>query len=122
LAGVRTVDDFLGGANEHAAALFRRFQQLVEACGPIETSVSRTVVYFKRSRVFAGGFVRGRKLEIVIDLLRTVEHPLLLSSFHTTKKVVSHRLRISETGQLDDSIQALLHEAYADVGPGTRGG
>ena len=119
---VRTVDDFLGGANEHAAGLFRRFQQLVESCGPIETSVSRTVVYFKRSRVFAGGFVRGRKLEIVIDLLRTVEHPLLLSSFHTTKTVISHRLRISETGQLDDSIQALLQEAYDDVGPGTRGG
>ena len=57
---------------------------------------------------------------MVIDLLRPAEHPLLLATFPTTKKVVSHRLRFTEPTQLDDSILALLREAYEDVGPGTR--
>lgn len=56
----------------------------------------------------------------MIDLLRTAEHPLLLAAFPTTKKVVSHRLRITDMDQLDDSIAALLAEAYEEVGPGTR--
>jgi len=33
--------------------------------------------------------------------------------------VITHRLRIAHAGELDDSIAALLAEAYADVGPGT---
>ena len=56
----------------------------------------------------------------MIDLLREVEHPLQIAVFPTTKRVVSHRLRISEAEQLDDSIADLLAEAYRDVGPGTR--
>jgi hypothetical protein len=35
--------------------------------------------------------------------------------------VITHRLRITNASQLDDSIAALLGEAYAEVGPGTRG-
>jgi hypothetical protein len=59
-------------------------------------------------------------LELNIDLMRTAEHPCLLAAFHTTKRVVTHRLRITEEAQLDDSVAALLAEAYEDVGPGTR--
>ncbi len=116
-----TVEEFLEGKNADGVRLFRRFHALVEACGPCGPSPSRTVVYFRRTRVFAGGFVNGRRLEIVIDLLRTAEHPLLLAAFPTTKKVVSHRLRIEDESQLDESIAALLAEAYEDVGPGARG-
>jgi hypothetical protein len=69
-----TIDEYLDGKNADGVALFRRFQVLVEACGPSDAAVSRTVVYFRRSRVFAGGFVTGRRLELVIDLLRTADH------------------------------------------------
>jgi hypothetical protein len=34
--------------------------------------------------------------------------------------VVTNRLRITDADQLDDSIAALLREAYETVGPGTR--
>ena len=115
-----SVDDYLADKNAGAAALFREFQQLVEACGPVEVSVSRTVVYFKRQRVFAGAHVHGRRLEVVIDLLRDADHPCAIGSFASTKTVISNRLRIREPHELDESIEALLREAYADVGPGTR--
>jgi hypothetical protein len=114
------VEAFLRDKSPEGAELFRAFQRLVAACGPSEPSVSKTVVYFKRDRVFCGGFVRGKRLEIVVDLLREAEHPCLIGSFHSTKRVVSHRLRITEPSQLDEKLAGLLAEAYSDVGPGTR--
>lgn len=86
----------------------------------VEAKPSRTVVYWKRERVFAGAHVNGRRLELVVDLLREADHPLLLSAFRMTKRIVTHRLRVTESEQLDNSIQPLLQEAYDDVGPGTK--
>jgi len=34
--------------------LFRRFEEMVERCGPVEVAPSKTVVFWKRDRVFAG--------------------------------------------------------------------
>jgi hypothetical protein len=116
-----TLDEYLSDKNADGAELFRAFQRLAEACGPVEVAVSRTNVSFKRSRIFAGGFVSGRRLEIVIDLLRELDHPCLIGSFKSTKTVFSHRLRITDAEQLDESISTLLQEAYEQVGPGTRG-
>ena len=115
-----TVDDYLAGKHPVGVGLFRGFEELVRSCGAAEVSVSKTVVYFKRKRVFAGAFVRGRRLEVVIDLLREIEHPLRIGSFRSTEKVISHRLRISDPGELDGTIAALLCEAYEEVGPGTK--
>lgn len=65
-----TIDDFLQGKHPEAVRLFRTFKQLVQARGPSQAHVLRTVVYFRRNRVFAGAFIRGKKLELIIDLLR----------------------------------------------------
>lgn len=115
------IEAYLKDKNPHAASLFRRFHKLVLACGDdTETSVSKTVVFFKRKRVFAGAHVRGKRLEPVIDLLREVEHPCLRGAFNTTKKVLSHRLTIVSEEELDDSLIDMLKEAYETVGPGTK--
>jgi hypothetical protein len=52
--------------------------------------------------------------------LREAEHPCVIAAFPTTKRVITHRLRITDSSQLDDSVGALVAEAYRDVGPGTR--
>ena len=122
MTALASVDAYLEGKNPEAVTLFKLFERLVERCGSVAAAPSRTVVYWKRERVFAGAHLNGRRLELVIDLLREAEHPLLLSSFKTTKRVITHRLRVTAAEQLDNSIAALLVEAYEDVGPGTRGG
>ena len=69
-------------------------------------------------------YLEGKNADAVrarIDLLCIADHPTLLAAFATTKKVKTHRLRITAPEQLDDSIAALLQEAYDEVGPGTRG-
>ena len=120
MAVLDNVEEYLEGKEPEAVTLFRRFEELVHRCGPCETAPRRTVVYWRRTRVWAGAYLEGGRLELNIDLLREAEHPLLLASFHTTKRVVTHRLRVTDPEQLDDSIEALLREAYEEVGPGTR--
>ena len=63
--------------------------------------------------------VSGR-LEVAIDLLRQVDHPALLQSFPTTRKVYTHRFTFTSADQLDADIVAWVIEAHDDVGPGTR--
>ncbi len=116
-----TVEAYLEWKDAAAVRLFRAFEELIDGCGRSEAAPRRTIVYWKRARVFAGAFVDGRRLELNVDLLREAEHPCLLAAFPTTKRVITHRLRITEAAQLDASLQALLREAYEDVGPGTRG-
>jgi len=114
------IDDFLQGKHPEAVRLFRKFEQLVQACGPSQEYVLRTVVYFKRRRVFAGAFIRGKRLELILELLRTASHPQLITSYRGTKKVMTHRLRISNESELDAALADLIRESYETVGPGTR--
>ena len=116
-----SVEAYLAGKNADSVALFREFERLVERCGSSELAPRSSIVYWKRNRVFAGAYIERRRLELNIDLLREAEHPCLIAAFHTTKRVITHRLRITDATQLDDSVAALLAEAYQDVGPGTRG-
>jgi hypothetical protein len=67
-----------------------------------------------------GAFCNGKKLELNIDLLREVDHPRNLAVIPHTERVLTHRMRVTEADQLDDSIADMLRESYAEVGPGTR--
>jgi hypothetical protein len=117
---VSELEAFLHGHKPEPVALFRRFQELVEACGPSELVVRKSIVYWRRSRIFAGAWPEGSRLELNVDLLREAEHPAKLVAFHHTKRVLTHRLRIERPEQLDAALADLLAESYAEVGPGTR--
>jgi hypothetical protein len=53
------VDAYLGGKSPEGVALFRRFEELVERCGPSEPAPRSSIVHWRRERVFAGAFVAG---------------------------------------------------------------
>ncbi len=115
-----SIESYLHGKDPAAIKLFHCFQHLVERCSASEPAPRRTIVYWKRKRIFAGAYIERGRLELNIDLLREVEHPCVLAAFPTTKRVITHRLRITDSSQLDDSVGALVAEAFKDVGPGTR--
>jgi Domain of unknown function (DUF5655) len=122
VADLPSVDAYLEGKSPAGVALFRRFERLVERCvRSLRAAPRSSIVYWKRNRVFVGAFIERGRLELNIDLFREAEHPCLLAAFKTTKRVVTHRLRITEEAELDDAIATLVAEAYEDVGPGTRG-
>jgi len=120
MAKLESVDAYLAGKDPAGVELFRAFERLVARCGPSEAAPSSSIVYWKRNRIFAGAWIERRRLELNIDLLREAEHPCLLAAFPHTKRVTTHRLRITDAGQLDEALAALVEEAYEQVGPGTR--
>ena len=87
--------------------------------GRIEERVHATEVAFAVKRVFTSAHIKSHRLQLVIDLLREAEHPLLRATFHTTAKVITHRLDATTAAEID-SLVALLREARDTVGPGTR--
>ena len=114
------VEAYLAGKPAAAVELFRRFRALVLAAGECEERVHRTEVAWADRRVFAAAFIISGRLEVAIDLLRQVEHPALLQSFPTTRKVYTHRFTFTHAGQLDGDLRAWVIEAHDVVGPGTR--
>jgi hypothetical protein len=114
------LDTYLAGKPPAAVELFLRFRTLVLAAGECEERVHRTEVAWADRRVFAAAFIISGRLEVAIDLLRQVDHPSLLQSFPTTRKVYTHRFMFTAADQLDADIGAWVIEAHNDVGPGTR--
>ena len=68
---------------------------------PVE-HVHRTEVQYKVVRVFTSAYVKSHWLEVAVDLLREVEHPLLKQAFPTTKRVITHRFTLASPDQVSE--------------------
>jgi len=49
LTDLESIDAYLKDKDPVGVDLFRRFQKLVEQCGPSEVAARRTIVYWKRT-------------------------------------------------------------------------
>jgi hypothetical protein len=113
-----TVEDHLRDKPAAVVALYRRFVELVEACGPFDYAVSKTGITFKGSRRgFAGAKPKAHSLDGYLDLQRRVEDPRIRRASPYTKRLVVHQFRISAPEQLDEEFAGWVREAY-QVGQG----
>lgn len=113
-----TVERHLEGRPPAIVALYHRFVELAEACGPFTYSVAKTAITLKGTRRgFAGATLTDRHLEGYLDLQRQVADPRIRRSTPYTKRLFVHRYRVHEPGELDDEFAGWLAEAYA-VGQG----
>jgi Domain of unknown function (DUF5655) len=115
---VWTVEDHLRGKPAGSVALYHRFVELVEACGPFTYAVAKTTITFKGSRRgFAGARPTAHGLAGYLDLQRAVEDPRIGRAAPYTKKLFVHHFRIAVAEQMDDEFAGWVREAY-DVGQG----
>ena len=113
-----TVERHLQDKPEHVAALYRRFIELAEACGPFQYAVAKTAISLKGSRRgFAGASPKKASLDGYFDLQRRVEDARIRRSSPYTKRLFVHHFRIVAIDELDDRFLEWLREAYA-VGEG----
>jgi hypothetical protein len=113
-----TVERHQDGKPAEIVALYRRFIELAEGCGPFTYTVHKTAITLKGTRRgFAGVGLGGRRLEGYLDLQRRVEDPRILRSSPYTKRLFVHHFRIVTPDELDDEFASLLAEAY-QVGQG----
>src|SRR2546430_13886230 len=70
-----TVEDHLRGKPVSVVRLYEKFVRLVEACGPVVYTVSKTAITFKgMRRGFAGAKPTNRSLDGYLDLQRRGQH------------------------------------------------
>jgi Domain of unknown function (DUF5655) len=113
-----TVEDHLRGKPAAVVALYQRFVELVQACGPFRYAVSRTAITFKGSRRgFAGAKPTRRGLDGYLDLQRRVQDPRIRSAAPYTRRLVVHQFRVEALDQLDEEFAGWVREAY-HVGQG----
>lgn len=113
-----TWEELTFNLNEDDLSILTRYRQLCHSVGPSVERISRSEISFSRERVFSSGFMKSHRLEIAIDLLRPVTHKAVIAVFHTTKRVITHRLTLCSIDELDASIRDMLQDAYDTVGLG----
>ena len=104
-----TVERHLRDKPEHVVALYRRFVELAEACGPFTYAVAKTAITLKGSRRgFAGLAPRKASLDGYLDLQRRIEDVRIRRSSPYTKRLFVHHFRIVTLPELDDEFVGWL--------------
>jgi hypothetical protein len=107
-----TLDQHLAGADPAVVALFERFRELVERCGPVVVIPEKTRIAFQVRMSFAVAMLRRRWLDGHVVLARRLDHPRVhrIETFSPRNHV--HHFRIRSLDELDDDMAALLAEGY----------
>lgn len=113
-----TVERHLLGKAPEVIALYHRFIELAQACGPFTYAVSKTAITLKGTRRgFAGAALGKSALRGYFDLPRRVTDARISRSSPYTKRLFVHQFRVHTLGELDEQFAGWLAEAY-QVGAG----
>jgi hypothetical protein len=113
-----TVERHLLSKPPEVVALYHRFIELAQACGPFTYAVSKTAITLKGTRRgCAGASLAKHALSGYLDLPRRVEDRRITRSSPYTKRLYVHHFRVDSPSQLDQQFAGWLDEAY-QVGAG----
>jgi hypothetical protein len=108
-----TVERHLAGKPSEIVALYHRFIELAQACGPFTYAVAKTAITLKGTRRgFAGARLGQHALSGYLDLPRRVEDPRITRSSPYTKRLWVHHFRVDSPSHLDQQFAGWLGEAY----------
>jgi hypothetical protein len=97
--------------------LYRGFERMVRACGPVEIVPVKTYISFMVRVRFAFAIPQQRALRLRIECPRVFDSPRIVK-VERYDGVVGNYLRIVEPGELDAELSAWVAESYAH-GAGT---
>jgi hypothetical protein len=110
------VENFLAGKGPRARALFRRFTELIAACGPYEIAPAKTRVAFMVRTRFASV---NRVSETGMSAHFGLPYALRSNRIDRIENLAGwyvHYFRVAEPRELDEEIQGWLRESYAQMG------
>lgn len=111
--GQYSVARFLKGKSANAAALYKRFTQLVNQCGPVTLAPAGTRVGFQVRMIFAAvNKLNTRGLEAHVVLTRRLSSKRFKRIEKMTSKCYVHHFAIASLGELDEEVASWLQEAY----------
>ena len=112
-----TVQDHLARVPDWVGDLYRGFERMVKACGPVEVVPVKTYISFMVRVRFAFAIPQQRALRLRIECPRVFDSPRIVK-IERYDGVVGNYLRIVERDELDDELAAWVAESYAH-GAGT---
>jgi hypothetical protein len=121
MSDVWTINRHLEAGSDRGRDLFRRFVELVAACGEYTTAVAKTTITFKGPRRgFAGARPVGDRLQGYFDVTYRVDDPRIRSVSPYQKDLFVHHFRVESPEQLDEEFGRWIADAYDQVGCGSR--
>ena len=110
--GSFSVQGHLEHQDPEKVRLFRVFERMARACGPITISPSKTIIAFKAHTTFAAArFVRDG-LRVGVLLPRRLDHPRFVKVQTLSPRSHEHVFVIRAPDDLDADVEAWLREAY----------
>lgn len=97
--------------------LVTRYRDFCRSLPEAEEQIHSSQIQYRVKRIFTSAYVKSHYLEIGVELTRAAAHPMLRTSFATTKKLTMHRLTLTTVKQLESTFD-LIREGYETVGPG----
>lgn len=111
--GRYSVADFLDGKSERAVALYNRFFDLVQSCGPVRVAPARTRIGFQVRMIFAAvNRLTDTGLDAHVILARRLKHPRFGRIDGLSPRSYVHHFRIKSMEEIDEEVREWLNEAY----------
>ena len=111
--GRYSVEDFLADKSEYSIALFNRFRQMIESCGPVILAPAKTRVGFQVKMIFASvNKLIDDGLFAHVVLARRFEHPRFTKVESFSARNHANNFRIQTLGELDDEVLEWMLESY----------
>ncbi len=101
------------GRDPVVRTLFDELRSAVEAAGPATMYPQKSRIVFMDRVRFCAAMTRKHSLLFHLWLKRRAEHPLLVDVEDMGKIGWICRFRLTEPGQIDGALRALIEEAYA---------
>ncbi len=100
------------GCERHVFPLFKRFEKMVRACGPVIMIPQKTRIVFQARVRFAGCVLRKAHLDCALALLRRHNDPRFYKIESYSRRFHGHRFRVKSPDELDAALRRWLREAY----------
>ncbi len=110
--GSYTVKKYLKGKSPAAQAIYARFVELVNKCGPVILAPTKTRIGFQVKVIFASVSLMEDALEGHVVLARRLENPRFVRIESISPRNHVHHFRIQSAEELDDEVFSWLQEAY----------
>lgn len=110
--GHYTVKKHLKGKSPQVKALYERFTQLVEQCGPVVLAPTKTRIDFQVRIIFAAVSLKEDGLACHVVLSRRLENPRFTHIESISPRNHVHHFQIGSVEDLDDEVVSWLKEAY----------
>lgn len=114
-----TIEQHISGRSAEVRALYDRFIEVAEGCGPFTYAVSKSAITLKGTRRgFAGAALADAQLRVYLDLMRALPDDRRITRTDSYgRRLFVHHIRISSLDELDQTFAQWMGEAY-EVGRG----